>query len=181
MAQQGCLQIGFNLYTLQIYRSFEIGKLIKLIMLDTRIIGRSLQNISAVNVSPYTIRDASYTLTATPAACSCTRHPKRACSRYVQHARRHGPASSPLPKETARHHRLGMWLFLSLAAIGVLQDPSRTILGAPQKAFLQGELLAAEGKQRWKVLGQQVRCRTTCTLKPIRLQAYRACTAPRCT
>jgi hypothetical protein len=37
---------------LQIYRNFEIGKLIKLIMLDTRIIGRSPQNASltAVNV-----------------------------------------------------------------------------------------------------------------------------------
>lgn len=36
----------------QIYRNFEIGKLIKLIMLDTRIIGRSPQNASltAVNV-----------------------------------------------------------------------------------------------------------------------------------
>ena len=31
---------------LQIYRSFEIGKLIKLIMLDTRIIGRQLQNFT---------------------------------------------------------------------------------------------------------------------------------------
>ena len=37
---------------MQIYRNFEIGKLIKLIMLDTRIIGRSPQNASlaAVNV-----------------------------------------------------------------------------------------------------------------------------------
>ena len=32
--------------SLQIYRSFEIGKLIKLIMLDTRIIGRNLQNFT---------------------------------------------------------------------------------------------------------------------------------------
>ena len=31
---------------MQIYRSFKIGKLIKLIMLDTRIIGRNLQNFT---------------------------------------------------------------------------------------------------------------------------------------
>jgi hypothetical protein len=36
---------------LQIYRSFEIGKLIKLIMLDTRIIGRNLQNFTERLVS----------------------------------------------------------------------------------------------------------------------------------
>lgn len=35
----------------QIYRSFEIGKLLKLIMLDTRIIGRDIQNITDASVS----------------------------------------------------------------------------------------------------------------------------------
>jgi alkaline phosphatase D len=68
----------------QIYRNFEIGKLIKLIMLDTRVIGRDLQNAT----------DAS--------------------------------------------------------------NPNRTILGAPQTQYLKDQLSAAEGKQTWKILGQQV-------------------------
>jgi phosphodiesterase/alkaline phosphatase D-like protein len=37
-----------------------------------------------------------------------------------------------------------------------LQDPNRTILGAPQRTYLKDQLSAAEGKQTWKVLGQQV-------------------------
>ena len=36
------------------------------------------------------------------------------------------------------------------------QNPDRTILGAPQKQYLKDQLLAANGKQTWKVLGQQV-------------------------
>lgn len=35
----------------QIYRNFEIGKLIKLIMLDTRVIGRDIQNATDALVS----------------------------------------------------------------------------------------------------------------------------------
>jgi alkaline phosphatase D len=70
----------------QIYRNFEIGKLIKLIMLDTRIIGRSPQN----------------------------------------------------------------------ASLAAVNDPNRTILGAAQRTYLKDQLSAAEGKQTWKVLGQQV-------------------------
>ena len=38
-----------------------------------------------------------------------------------------------------------------------LQDPNRTILGAPQREYLKSQLSAAEGKHTWKVLGQQVR------------------------
>ena len=37
-----------------------------------------------------------------------------------------------------------------------LQDPNRTILGAPQREYLKSQLSAAEGKHTWKVLGQQV-------------------------
>ena len=37
-----------------------------------------------------------------------------------------------------------------------LQDPNRTILGAPQREYLKTQLSAAEGKHTWKVLGQQV-------------------------
>jgi PhoD-like phosphatase len=37
----------------QIYRSFDIGKLAKLIMLDTRIIGRDPLSASAVDVNPF--------------------------------------------------------------------------------------------------------------------------------
>lgn len=38
----------------------------------------------------------------------------------------------------------------------MVQNPNRTILGAPQKQYLKDQLLAANGKQTWKVLGQQV-------------------------
>ena len=44
----------------QIYRNFEIGKLIKLIMLDTRIIGRSPQNASLAAVNVRAPRIASH-------------------------------------------------------------------------------------------------------------------------
>ncbi len=37
-----------------------------------------------------------------------------------------------------------------------VQDPNRTILGSTQKEYLKQQLSAAEGKQTWKVLGQQV-------------------------
>ncbi len=36
----------------QIYRNFEIGKLLKLIMLDTRVIGRDIQNTTDASVQP---------------------------------------------------------------------------------------------------------------------------------
>jgi phosphodiesterase/alkaline phosphatase D-like protein len=35
-----------------------------------------------------------------------------------------------------------------------VQDPNRTILGAAQRTYLKDQL--SEGKQTWKVLGQQV-------------------------
>ncbi len=37
-----------------------------------------------------------------------------------------------------------------------LQNPTRTILGAPQTTYLKDQLSAAQGSQTWKVLGQQV-------------------------
>ena len=40
---------------LQIYRNFEFGKLMKLIMLDTRIIGRDVQNYNASRVRIVTL------------------------------------------------------------------------------------------------------------------------------
>jgi phosphodiesterase/alkaline phosphatase D-like protein len=181
--KDACMQLSGKPYTLQIYRSFEIGRLIKLIMLDTRIIGRSLQNISAVNVSPRappTAR-ASYTSAATPAACS------RACHAGLADATCRTPGRRPCPAyicsatEADAVTAAGHVGITEPRCNGMLQDPSRTILGAPQKAFLQSELLAAEGKQRWKVLGQQVRCKTTCNLDPMRLQACRGCIASRCT
>lgn len=62
-----------------------------------------------------------------------------------------------------------------------LQDPNRTILGAPQREYLKSQLSAAEGKHTWKVLGQQVghlnlgskkgflpRCASDCTLAGVR-------------
>ena len=40
----------------------------------------------------------------------------------------------------------------------MLQNPNRTILGAPQQKFLFDQLSEAQGSQTWKILGQQV-CR----------------------
>ena len=37
-----------------------------------------------------------------------------------------------------------------------LQNPNRTILGAPQTQYVKDQLSAAQGAQTWKVLGQQV-------------------------
>ena len=44
-----------------------------------------------------------------------------------------------------------------------LQNPNRTILGAPQQKFLFDQLSEAQGSQTWKILGQQVRC---CLFEP---------------
>ena len=37
-----------------------------------------------------------------------------------------------------------------------VQNPTRTILGAPQTQYLKDQLSAGQGSQTWKVLGQQV-------------------------
>ena len=43
-----------------------------------------------------------------------------------------------------------------------LQNPNRTILGAPQTQYVKDQLSAAQGAQTWKVLGQQVRTAALC-------------------
>lgn len=39
-----------------------------------------------------------------------------------------------------------------------VQDPTRTILGATQKAYLKSQLTAANATHTWKIIGQQVCC-----------------------
>ena len=46
-----------------------------------------------------------------------------------------------------------------------MQNPTRTILGAPQTQYLKDQLSAGQGAQTWKVLGQQVCFQLLATLQ----------------
>lgn len=47
-----------------------------------------------------------------------------------------------------------------------VQNPTRTILGAPQTQYLKDQLSAGQGSQTWKVLGQQVCFQLPVTIQP---------------
>lgn len=68
----------------QIYRSFDIGKLVKLIMLDTRVIGRYLQNAAAANVSPACLTAAHQHKCRSRMAAAQDEHDTTAASADVQ-------------------------------------------------------------------------------------------------
>ena len=60
------------------------------------------------------------------------------------------------------------------------QNPNRTILGAPQQKFLFDSLSAAQGKQTWKILGQQVRFQLPSHAMLCSASVVRKCIISRC-
>jgi len=96
----------------EIYRSFDYGKLARLIMLDTRLSGRDKPLTYGADIEP------------------------------EQMAREEGATPQPDIKGFIQNKLL---------------NPSRTIMGAKQEAWLKDQLQSSKAKgQPWQILGQQV-------------------------
>lgn len=156
-----------------IYRSFEIGDLASLIMLDTRIVGRS-EPLSYSKDIPLTSFTFDFTPGATPRAVTDSDALKKlqADGERAKHLR-----SIPVPFQMGGEKPTPILDWDAIQAIGpkalpegisflpdmkrfkadVLGDKTRTLLGADQSAFLDKTLAASKSAGKpWQVIGQQI-------------------------
>lgn len=124
-----------------INRSFELGDLATLVMLENRLVGRSRQfSLTNPQDGAWMVMDQSDPLHPLPVT-------DPAIMRMVIGAARGG---QPIPAPYA--------LKPDVEAIRrKLADPARTVLGAPQEAWLRGEIDASiKAGKPWQLIGNQV-------------------------
>lgn len=149
-----------------IYRSFKLGNLADLIMLDTRIHGRDQPLDYAIDLP---MRSSLFDVSESGA--SLVTEQEASQSRKTEPVRVNVPFdfSSGSPVAITDYQRIKDltyetlpegWLYLPDSDAfkqGALIDPSRTILGTDQQQWLDAQLQASKARgATWQILGQQV-------------------------
>ena len=149
-----------------IYRSFKIGQLADLIMLDTRVHGRDKQLDYAVDLP---MHSGLFEVTSSGGRLISDEQAASVAAERLQRLNIPYDMSSGAPVAVTDYQQISQlttetlpegWLYLPDSQRfknHVLNDTDRTILGVDQEQWLTAELKASKQRKAiWQVLGQQV-------------------------